>query len=318
MQNFGIKVGNDIETDSDLDLKLISKFSSLKLFKWGDAQITTDGSGQGSVTIPHNLGYTPINAVFKKLTAQFTFLSATTYPNSFRQLGPFLNSYDSVNPGFWFYADDTNLYISTFGAIGGYFPGPVQPNTTYYFRYMIFVDLSEAFSDASNISLTGDLGFKFSQDGKNVFEAEEYDMAYSTKYKSIQYYPNHVLTKSVTLPVIKATSLDSGGTKQEATYIDFNHNLGYPPFFMVFADLPPITGFPSGIYEKPDTEVSPVGMDIDGISEVSSFCDSSRVRVLFRRQSWVVTGFEGKEWPEKTLNVYVIIFAENLAGEESP
>src|SRR3972149_11662685 len=89
----GIKVGSNINTNTDLQLKLTSKFSSLKLYKWVDAQMTTDGSSFGSVEIEHDLGYTPIFQVWQKSTAQFTFLSGTSYPNSFCLLGSRINSY---------------------------------------------------------------------------------------------------------------------------------------------------------------------------------------------------------------------------------
>lgn len=307
MANYGIKVGTDINTDTDLTLKLTSKFSSLKMFKWGNAQFTTDGSGGGSVTINHGLGYTPIAMVFKKCTAQYTFLSSTQYSNAFRQVGRFLNSYDTPQMGFHFSTDDTNLTISTVTP----FESSHSPSTTYYFRYIIFVDKSEAFSSASNISLTGDYGFKISKSGKEVTTAEEYDMALSSKYKSLQYYEGHIESSSLTLPEMWATKTDT--TVEEATYVDFNHNLGYPPFFLVYSDLD--TAY---LYETPYFDLDPSGLTYKGIEEVSSWCDSSRVRVLFRRKSISLDDANGTEYSEKAISINVIIFAESLTGSESP
>lgn len=312
MSNYGIKTGSNVDTDTDKQAKLTSKFSSLKLFKWGNAQFTTNGSGVGSVTIPHGLNYTPIVMVFQKFTAQYTFLASTQYPNAFKPVG-YWNSYGD-NEGHYFYVDDTNLTISSIGAIG--FPGGgPAPNTTYYFRYMIFVDLSEAFSDASNISLTGNYGFKVAKPGKNVLTAEEYDMALSSKYKMLQLFENHIQESTLTLPGMWATYHDQ--FEESATYVDFEHNLDYPPFFLFYTDIDDNYGVDS-LSEGPYQDFSYLPIDTwQGIEEVSAWSDASRVRIMFRRESTWISGDAGKVYEGKTINIKCVIFAEDLTGAES-
>lgn len=307
MPDYGFKVGSNLNTDDDKDLPFTSKYSALKIYKWGDAQFTTDGSGTGAVNITHDLGYTPIVAVFKKFTAQYTFLSATTYPNAYRLVNS-ENSYDVS--GFFQYADDSKIRIYT-QAIGGGGGTSPSPNTTYYFRYMIFVDLSQSFSSGSTIGITGDFGFKASKPGKNVFSSEEYDMEYSSKYKALQFYDNHILSSSLTLPAMFASRYDT--EVEEATYVDFNHNLGYAPFFLVYSDLAS-----AYLYEVPFLQVEPYALSYEGVSEVSAWCDSSRVRVLFRRLSKVNSGATyGESYSSTTISIKVIIFAESLTGTAS-
>lgn len=294
MTDYGFKVGSNLYTDDDKDLPFTSKYSSLKLYKWGDAQFTTDGSGAGSVSVSHGLDYTPIVVVFKKFTAQYTFLSATTYPNSYRLVNS-QNAYDTS--GFYQYADGSQLTIYATGA---------SATTTYYFRYMIFVDLSKDYSSTTGLSLTGDFGFKVSKPGKDVFTSEEYEMAYSSKYKSLQFYDNHILSSSLTLPAMYATKYDTDA--EEATYVDFNHSLGYPPFFLVYSDLAS-----AYLYEVPFLQIEPYGPTYEGVAEVSAWCDASRVRVLFRRLSKANSGETyGYSYSATTISVKVIIFAESL------
>lgn len=307
MADQGIKVGDNVGTDTDLQAKFTTKFSSLKLYKWIDAEFTTDGSGFGSVTVDHDLGYIPVFQVWGKHTAQFSFLAATTYPNAFSLLGP-LNSYRPYSGGIGASASNTQIFIQALH-IEGF--GGVSPNTTYKFRVLIWVDLSEDFSDPSNIALTGDYGFKVSKPGEDVLTAEEYKMAYSSKYKAVQYYENHIQSSSLTLPAMWASRIDQ--SEQAAVYVDFEHNLGYQPMFFVYSDLGG-----SNIYEVPYMEVFGGGIyTMTGLQEVSAWCDSERVRVLFNRTSWYISGNYGKVYAEDTYNIYVMIFTENLAGEAS-
>lgn len=308
MANYGIKIGSNVLTDTDLALDDTSKYSSLKFFKWGNAQFTTNGSGVGSTSITHGLGYAPMSIVFRKFTAQWSspdnILPTTSYANSFGHIGA-ANYYGGNNGAididFDVTVDDDKLYISDSGN------GSLAASTTYYFRYYILVDLSQAFTSASNISLTGDYGYKVSKPGKDVLTADEYDMASSSKYKSVQFYSNHVVSTTLTLPVMFSSIYDT--YVEEATYVDFNHSLGYQPFFLAyFGDSPNtyLTGIPY---------YSENGIDTPNFS-VSGFCDSSKVRIYFWRSSQYFGGVQDT-WPAQTITVKCIIFTENLAGSES-
>ncbi len=308
MGDFGIKVGSNLNTNTALQLKFTTKFlGTTKLYKYVNASFTTDGSGVGSVEVPHDLGYIPIVEVWGKHTASFSFLSGTTYPNSWSLLAN-LNSYRPYGNGIDYYADDEKITIRAI-AVGG-IGGGVLPSTTYHFRVLIYVDKSEDFNGASTIALNDDFGFKNSINGVNVFTGQEYQMQSSSKYKALQYYDNHVVSSSLTLPEMWATEYDT--QVQEATYVDFNHNLGYPPVFQLFSDLGT-----SYVYEAPYGSIFPVGMTYEGLYEVSAWCDASRVRVLFHRESVWQSGDTGQVFSAETINLNVIIFTENLEGEES-
>jgi hypothetical protein len=315
MGNYGIKIGDNIQTDSDLDLQFSSEFSSLKLYKWGNAQFTTDASAIGSVEIEHDLDYTPIVFVYQKFNGQYTFLSSTTYPDSFSLVGQ-LNSY---NPTSWlmqFYANDEKIVIQTLNIGGSSLDNEVLPNTTYYFRYYILVDKSQVYSAGSNIDLSGDYGFKVSLPGKDVKTAEEYDMAYSSKYKALQFYGNHILSSTLTLPAMWATYQDD--EVEAATYVDFNHNLGYQPLVLAYADTDDLGV--TGLREIPFLKIFPLSFVLGSVyEELSVWADSSKVRVLFKRYSNypVLDGSSAYAFAEKTVNVKVIIFAEDLTGWEN-
>ena len=305
-QDNGIRIGTNADTNTDFQVKFTTKYSTLKLLKWGNAKLVTDGSGDGSVDVYHGLGYAPIVVVFRKFTAQYTLLSSTTYANCFYDANS-INAY--VTDGtFDYYADKEKIHI--FGpSVGGISNGSRTPNKEYEFRYMIFVDPSELFGSQPNAPLNRNFGFKSAKIGKNVLIAREFEMNYSSKYRALQYFENHIEGASLTLPAMQATTYDP--VADEATYVDFEHNLGYPPFFMVFSDLGG-----SSIYEVPYLEVgTPVSSSYEGYEEVSAWCNSERVRVLFHRQSSTVSDDYGQSYSAKTINIYVIIFAENLLSQ---
>lgn len=306
MSDYGISIGSNIDTNTDKTINFTSKYSSLKLYKWGDVSFTTNGSAQGSVEIPHDLGYTPIVEVYRKTTAQYTFLSATSYSNAYMDVRV-ANSYGGSdnNEVAEVRTDASKITIKDRTFIFSNTGGP-QPNTTYYFRYMIFVDKSEVFTNKSNVSLTGDYGFKVAKDGIDVFSGQEYNMAYSSKYKAVQFYDQLIMSSSLTLPAMWASVLDQ--ETEEATYVDFTHNLGYPPYFIFFIK------FGSRWLQAPFFES---GYITNGyISEISGWCDSTRVRILFSRKSyWSLFNDEnerGGEFEATTHEIKVVVFTVNL------
>lgn len=317
-ESYGIKVGTNLNTNTRQQLKLSSEFSTFKIYKWNSVQLTTNGSSEGYVDITHDLGYSPFARVMIKATAQYPFLSATTYPNAFSRLDRY-NPYVRQSGAFYFDVDDTRLRISTFpSGIGGFGIGVASPNTTYTFWYMLCVDLADIFSDQSNISLTGDYGFKVSKPGISVLDGEEYEMAYSSKYSSLQYYENHIEGETLTLPVMWANNYDT--YEEAATYVDFNHNLGYPPFFIAYSTHFD-AGFGSGYFEEP-AFANPGFLGVPkGLESVSAWCDSSRVRITFSRYSQYSSSTEldyGAIFAERTVFLRVAIFAFDLTGPGSP
>lgn len=305
MGDWGTKIGDNLNTNTDLQLKFTTKYSTLKLYRWINAEFTTDGGGAGSVEIPHDLGYVPIFEVWGKHTAQFSFLSGTSYPDAYSLLGN-INSYRPYGRGIDYSADNEKITIQTLS--GGL--GTVSSSTTYQFRVLIWVDPSEDFEGDSPIVLNNNIGFKSSKPEINVFEGQEYEMQYSSKYKGVQYFPNHIQTASLTLPAMFASYNDQ--QVQEATYVDFNHNLGFPPRFLLFSD---VGG--SELYEAPYSEVRAAGSSYDGLLEISAWCDSSRVRVLFHRESKMINPEYGQAFSDSTISLFCFIATEDLTSEES-
>lgn len=58
------KDGDDVSTFSPQDLNFSSEFISPKLALQGSGQVTTDGSGNATVTIQHGLTYSPVYLVY--------------------------------------------------------------------------------------------------------------------------------------------------------------------------------------------------------------------------------------------------------------
>lgn len=315
MGNYGLKVspaGTNVKSVTDKEARFTSKYSTLKLYAWDDTSVTTNGSGNATKTIAHNLGYAPAFLLWQKGTAEWDFLSGNnTYSNAFFPVGA-VNYYDQINgntdpedasnygpiAGF---SDDTNFYIDISGG---------KPSTTYYFRYYILVDLAEAFSSAGGPATSGDYGFKVAKPGFPVKTAKEYQLAFSTKYKCLQFYDVNIYSQSLTLPAMFASHHDN--EVMEGTYVDFVHELGFPPLFMGwFEDS-------SGDYVSIPLSAEN-GIDLLNYG-INGFVDSTRIRIYFWRRSHYVAGLGGlqENWSAETVTIKMYAFYENLAGTTNP
>lgn len=309
MPNFGIKVGSNVETESDKELQLMSGYPSMKVYKIDTVTFTIPGTGNYTYSIPHDLDYAPAFDVFVKGTASFSFLTATTYPNSWFPIGG-PNRWFNQNEagGLFAYSDADNLYIQSKG---------VFKSQTVTIKYYLYVDPAQSFSSQSGISLADDYGLKISKDGKNVLTAEEYEMEYSSKYKNMQFFTESIKEEDLTLPALWASYVDQD--QEEATYVDFLHGLGYPPFFQAF--FYPSSGL---LREVPYSENglfydSGILYYDDTVYEVSAWCDATRIRVTFyRRSHWLVPDFQANEvHSAQTITVRVLPFAESLTGVDN-
>lgn len=305
--DYGIKVtppGYDVLTATDAQTQFSTKYSTLKIYKWGNLSLTTDGSGNGSVAYAHNLDYAPAHFVFRKGTASFSFLDGSSYTNSYFQLGSvnyFADSADTYHRSFKTYTDDTYLYITATGA---------QASTTYNFRFYILVDLAEAFSGDDNTGVLKDYGMKVSQEGFDVETAKEYQMAFSSKYKSLQYYDQHIYTQQLSLPAFFASPVDT--FVEAGTYVDFNHELGYAPFFLSFYEY--TSGGNTRVESIP--RFTENGIDIVNYN-VAAFCDVTRVRVYFYKSSTYALSTLYDNWSAETIEIKLYVFTENLGGSEN-
>lgn len=128
MPNYGIKVsstGIDVKTATDLQKILSSEFNQFKIYLQDNFSITVPGggSGEGSITIPHNLGYVPAFKVYVE-----------SAPDSGKKfLSPHYD-YSGIQTNAK--ADTNNLYIDVFYPI----VGPPAYDTTFDGYYFIFKD----------------------------------------------------------------------------------------------------------------------------------------------------------------------------------
>lgn len=295
------KAGKDAQTGIDLDQVFSSKFSTLKILEQATVTITTDGSGNGSLSIPHGLNYTPAYFVFYKGIASFPFLDGSSYANSFIPLTS--TSSNWITNFFDAYTDATNLVITATGAAA---------STTYTFKYFILIDLAQTFSSASGLTLQNDFGLKVSKTGFDVLTAEEYQLAYSQKYKSLQYYDENYYTQALTLPELNSTFVAS--PQKSGTYVDFDHGLGYPPFFLAFAynsDLAILQNVLVPTYNGYGNLATSQG----GYKQIEAFCDATKVRVSFYQES-SCTGLNGDGngpvFASSTVTIKCFVFTEDL------
>lgn len=306
MADYGMKAskaGQDVKTAVAKDLRFNSEKGALKIFKCGDASFTTDGSGNGSVTIAHNMGYPPALFVYRKATARFDFLSGSTeYSNAFFPVGApnFYVKDDVLHHAIHAYTNDTNLYINCNGG---------KASTTMYFRYYILVEQSATFTAADSITTSNDYGFKVSKPGFDIATAKEYQLAFSSKYKILQYFSVNKKSQALTLPAMWPSEIDD--TVEEATYVDVVHGLGFAPLVFVFFDSPT---FGNVLVKAP--VVLENSLDYFAYA-VSYFADATRVRVYFWRWCLLLIDSEG-DFPEETITVRVLVTTEDLAGAAFP
>ena len=298
--SYGLKIatpGSDVATQLAKDLAFTSQYPSLKIVKVGDISVTTDGSGNGTSSVDHNLGFTPAFFTFRSATAQWTTLDASSYANSYIPDPGIVNSWGGdYQYTLHTYTDSTKIYLQAKGAAA---------STTYTIHYVLLMDIAAIYSGA-DVPVNNNIGFKVSREGADVMEAKQYELAYSSRYKSLQYYDVNYKTTTLTLPIMFSSPIDT--YTEEGTYADINHGLGYPPFFLAF--------FQSNITNTTRSVAVPYigvnGQDVFSYA-VSSFCDATRVRISFWRSS---TFFAGSPSPnfnyEETVTVKVYIFTEDL------
>jgi hypothetical protein len=303
-QDFGIRVaapGQDARTALDKDVHFTTKYSTLKIFKAGTLSVTTDGSGDGTVSVNHGLGYAPGFFVFRKVTASWSFLDASSYSNAFLPVGG-VNYWapDDLHHAVHAYTDSSDLIVQIKGG---------ATSTLYEFRYYILVDLSKAFSGTGRYGFTKDFGFKVAKPGFNVLATEEYNMAFSSKYKSLQHHSVHKMTETLTLPAMFASQVDT--FEEEGTYVDFNHNLGYPPLFLAFFECSSPSIAPTEIPYNEENSIDATDFSVTG------FADSTRVRLSFWRSSTYFISLLDN-WSSMTITLHLIMFTENLLGANIP
>lgn len=301
MSDYGIKVsapGDDVKTALDKDLMFHSNYGALKIFDKGTLSFTTDSNGDAIASVNHNLGYAPAFFMFRKATAQNTLMSdSAEYTNAYFPVAGF-DEYvkdDSLHHGLHAYCDDTKVYIHASDA---------KASTAMEFVYILLVDQSQEFSAADGITLDQDYGFRISKEGFDVQSAKEYQMAFSSKYKILQYYEVSKKISSLTFDEIFASAVDT--FIEQGSYVDFTHGLGYPPLFIAFAQATESTD--GDLQKLPYSQNYSAGVPN---TIISGFADATRVRLYWYRNSEY--GFTPLVRPNETLDLKIYIFTEDLS-----
>jgi len=299
--------GDDVKTTADKDLFFNGDSPVLKSFKIADISMVCNGSGVGSATISHNLNYKPAYFIFLKGDTRDWFdADNNTYSNCFFPIGSLNNWYENQNIEYI-------QAISTDGQIDLSVNNASFANKTLNFRYILCVDPALSASGVSGLTAS-EYGLWISKKGKDVKTAEEYDLTFSSDYKALQFHNVHKFSEeSITLPLNRA-SIDSQN-QESGGYVDFNHNLGYQPFFIAYVQLG------STWYEMPygnvDSSADPSESSLIGRS-ASGFCDSSKVRLFVSTRSKCYADDDDLDvsatYTQTTYKVKLIIFSLDLTG----
>jgi hypothetical protein len=271
MGDYGIRFspGYNVFNATEDQLRFNTKYAVLKAFKWGD--LTFNPSTNGSYN--HNLGYAPSFFGFRKLgDNSFALLGAgTSMEGDTLAITGDPEEYFGVS----LYTDSTKIQVLT-DTFWNY------SKASGTIRYYLMADRAQQFTGDDGMSMEDKAGIRFAPSGKNVLTAKEYELAFSTKYKIIQYYPESVKSATLTLPALWSSYFDTDN--DEYTYVDFTHGFNFPPFFRAWYH----TG-DNLLREIPFNVIGSYGIapnDLGYINqEVSAACNDSKIRVLFRRQS---------------------------------
>lgn len=206
----------DIATDADKDLAFSSDYPCLIEFSTGTKTISTDGSGFGSDTVAHNLGYIPQFFCFVRNPLDTT----EWYPQN--------DGYMGLSVG----ATTSNLYLTI---------DYKEPSQSYLTKYFIFANQLENASGTGNDNVSGVL--KIAKDGYNAdTETDARNMVF---FSGNNVYKQDIdLSGTVTMTV-----------NDFINEVTVTHNLGYVPVIFVssvesfgvsdFAQMLPNAGFGS-------------------------------------------------------------------------
>ncbi len=219
MTDFGFKVsssGNDVKTTAKSDLLSYSEGLSFKSFMRGTTTLTLDGSGNGTKTIAHNLGFSPSFLVYVKDTARHP-LNQTTVSNCYFSIPGYGNAWSTLND-YDAYSDATNLTIQVFGGVAS------QVVTLYY---NIFIDLGTSFT--GNIYKgTQDFGMKVAKE-KVSTDDNDYSLTMISSYPPLKHKKGNMGTRTLHLNAFTAPV-----NSYQVMYYDIYHGLGYTPLFLSY------------------------------------------------------------------------------------
>lgn len=295
MENHGLSissVGQDALQQRLRDRSYDARFSAPKIYMRRYVTITTNGAGAGSGGFVHNLGYAPTPYVWRKATASFSFLDATSYTNTFHPVpgtySPWISFHHTTNV----YTDSNRLRIEIQAAA----------STSYTFLCFLLVNEAEV-NQLAGIPTTNSYGLKTSLKNNDADLAREQKIGFSSEYQTLQYYPGMVTDYgTISLPAINGDFFDQN--PQEGTYIDFMHTLRYPPFFLAYAQE-------SGSQDRMSLPFGNIINNGDGTNfALTGWCDRSRIRITFYREA----DYSNVTYPASgNIGIRLFVFTEDLA-----
>ena len=307
MASYGMAIsrpGENVRTVVNKDLQFKSDFTTLKILKSGEVAFQTDGSGNGSLSVRHGLGFAPAFYVFRKGTASFSYLDGTSYSNCYFP-NPEIVANQWISGTFSFYTTTSDLIISASSQLA---------NTIYTFKYYIFIDLAQDYSSQQLFTLKNNYGIEITKPGSNVKTSKDYQKVYSNKYRSLQYYKESYKVGTLTIPpmngVVNANATNFTG--QTGTYVDIQHGLNYPPFYLVYAK--PSTSLINFLCPFRNDE----SIAFSNQTYVNSWCDSWKIRVSLYRESIGSTSAPDGGGESTTSLIYTykcFIFTEDLTTQ---
>lgn len=303
MSDYGIivtKQGSSPETASDKAKTLNSSDNYLKIVKFGQVSITTDGSGNGKKVIPHGLNYAPAHYTWRKGSMNYATLDATTYTNCFTPVNGQTSKWITNNDKIYSYTNSSDYVIGLAGAAA---------STKYNFAYYLFIDPAQVPVDTRIVG-TQDVGLKVSRDGKDVIDDGEQSQSFTSSYRYLKDLYQGKQGATVSITGYTASLQDQNPTG--GGYVDFIHKLGYQPFYLAF--LENSAGYN---YELPQLFQSTLGSTSYAITDIiDSWCDITRIRIgVFNQATWDSAGWgDNSSFPFFTgsCKLKVYIFEENL------
>lgn len=187
------KQGYDAETADEKNLRFTSDRACLVELQIGIKAITTDGSGNATDYVEHNLGYYPSVIMFEK--------------------GFFPDGKWYASTGYDWKVTTTRINFT----LTGY-----DPNTTYYFHYRISGNRQDNAVGSGNNNVTGKL--RLSKSG--------YDAETEQDARNMQFFSGANILK-VDEDLSDSITQQIGLSYPYPTVITIPHNLGYPPVAFV-------------------------------------------------------------------------------------
>ena len=187
------KQGYDAETANEKNLRFTSSRACLVELQIGIKAITTDGDGNGSGYVEHNLGYYPSVIMFEKGFYDSTYWYAST--------------------GYDWKVTTTRINFN----LTGY-----DANTTYYFHYRISGNRQDNAVGSGNNNVTGKIRI-----AKTGYDAETEQDA-----RNMQFFSGANILK-IDEDLSDSVTQQVGLLAPFPTVITIPHNLGYPPVAMV-------------------------------------------------------------------------------------